>query len=295
VPPGLQSYSTSVNTTNIDGTPLRVDVSASLNLQTGVVTWTFRSIDPATGLAPTDVFAGFLPPDNSTGRGQASVTYTVQPKANAAPGAPVNAQATVVFDVNPPLSTNTATNTIDNGPPTSSVNPLPAAETSSTFTVSWSGSDPNGPGIAGYDVYVSDNGGPFAPLLTGTTQTATLFSGQVGHSYSFYSVATDPLGFRQATPMAAQAGTTVSAPGGGGSAGGSGGGSTGTGTSTSSGSSSLTSSQRSREALDALFVAEGLPLAASVPSSAHQQFEQAFVQDLLLDVFLLNLVGGQGH
>ena len=43
--------------------------------------------------------------------------------------------------------------------------------------------------------------------------TSTTFTGQVGHTYGFYSVATDPLGFTQPTPRSAQALTTVtSAP-----------------------------------------------------------------------------------
>ncbi|HTU19753.1 MAG TPA: hypothetical protein VMG10_16950 [Gemmataceae bacterium] len=96
--------------------------------------------------------------------------------------------------------------------PTSTVAPLPAVQTSPTFTVSWSGSDAGGPGIASFNVYVSDNGGAFTPLLQNTTQTSTTFAGQVGHTYAFYSVAADQLGITQPTPAAAQATTTVQAP-----------------------------------------------------------------------------------
>jgi hypothetical protein len=41
----LQPYPTSVDAVNIDGTSLRVGVGAALDLQTGVVTWTFQSVD----------------------------------------------------------------------------------------------------------------------------------------------------------------------------------------------------------------------------------------------------------
>ena len=55
-------------------------------------------------------------------------------------------------------------NTLDVTPPTSRVAALPAAETTTgqtaTFTVDWSGTDV-GTGIASYSVYVSDNGGAF--------------------------------------------------------------------------------------------------------------------------------------
>src|SRR5262249_15233901 len=57
VPAGLRSYSTSVMTTNVDGTPLRLDISAGLDFDTGIVTWIFRSLDPVTGLTPENVVA----------------------------------------------------------------------------------------------------------------------------------------------------------------------------------------------------------------------------------------------
>jgi hypothetical protein len=93
--------------------------------------------------------------------------------------------------------------------PTSSVAPLPATENALSFTISWSGQNSGGPGIASYDVYVSDNGSALAPFLTGTTQTSAKFSGQDGHSYQFYCVATDKAGNVQATPTSAQATTLV--------------------------------------------------------------------------------------
>ena len=212
IPAGLQSYSTTYNTTSIDGTPLRVEISANLDQQTGLVTWTFLSVDPATGLAPADPVAGFLPVDDSTGRGEAFLNYTVEEKANLATGTQFNARATVVFDTNAPLNTNTTTNTIDAGPVSSTVNPLPVT-TTAPFTVSWTGTDvPAGSGIAGYDVFVSDNGGPYKALMTDTTLTSTTFTGSIGHTYGFYSVATDNVGNRQSTPTSAQATTQLVAP-----------------------------------------------------------------------------------
>ena len=50
---------------------------------------------------------------------------------------------------------------------------------------------------------VSDQGGPFHPFLMDTTQTSATFTGQVGHVYGFYSVATSNLGLVQPTPTAA--------------------------------------------------------------------------------------------
>jgi hypothetical protein len=104
-----------------------------------------------------------------------------------------------------------ATTTVDTVPPISTVAPLPATETSPSFTVNWSGTDnTGGSGIASYSIYVSDNGGAFTPFLHNTTQTSATFTGQAGHTYGFYSVATDNVGNVQATPAGAQATTTVS-------------------------------------------------------------------------------------
>jgi hypothetical protein len=76
--------------------------------------------------------------------------------------------------------------------------------------VSWSGSDgANGSGIATYQVYVSDNGNPYTLWQPATAATSATYAGQVGHTYGFYSVATDKAGNVQTTPAAAQAGTTV--------------------------------------------------------------------------------------
>jgi len=133
VPAGLQSYSTSVNTTNTDGTPLLVEISAGIDQATGVVTWTFLSIDPSTGQLPLGVNDGFLPVENGTGRGIGSVSFDVTPKPGLASGTTISNTATVVFDTNAPIATNTTTNTIDAGAPTSHVRPLPAVEKQASF------------------------------------------------------------------------------------------------------------------------------------------------------------------
>ncbi len=80
----------------------------------------------------------------------------------------------------------------------------------------WSGSDPGEPGsvsagsgVAFFDVFLSDNGSPLQPFLLDTTQTSGRFTGEDGHRYGFFSVATDNVGHRQAMPVAEQASTTV--------------------------------------------------------------------------------------
>ncbi|MFN0053350.1 MAG: lamin tail domain-containing protein [Planctomycetales bacterium] len=100
----------------------------------------------------------------------------------------------------------------DTLPPLSRVSPLPPTIRSETFRVSWSGRDtPSGSGIAGYDLLVSDNGGPYLPWLVNTPQTSALFTGVVGHTYRFFSTAIDVAGNREPAPADPQTLTTVTA------------------------------------------------------------------------------------
>jgi RHS repeat-associated protein len=172
-----------------------VDVSATVDVSTGIVTWTFDSIDPATGQRPTDPSKGFLPINDSTGAGDGFVSYTIQPKSTVQSGDVINAQAQVVFDTNGPIETPAISNTIDATPPTSYVLALPAQTNDATFEVSWAGQDdPKGSGIANYTILVSEDGGPATTWLANTTLTNALFTGQVGHTYAFSSFATDNAG-----------------------------------------------------------------------------------------------------
>jgi Bacterial Ig-like domain (group 3)/RTX calcium-binding nonapeptide repeat (4 copies) len=116
----------------------------------------------------------------------------------------------IVGNWDPPLSASALSSSTDTTSPTSSVGALPATESSASFAVSWSGQDDaGGSGVASYSLYVSDNGGTYSPFLTGTTSASGTFNGVNGHSYSFFSVATDKAGNVQATPAGAQATTNV--------------------------------------------------------------------------------------
>jgi RHS repeat-associated protein len=207
VPAGLQSYETKVDATATTG--VIVDVNASFNASTGLLTWTFTSLDPKTLLLPLNALAGFLPPDNAAGDGEGYVNYTISPKRSDITGTTVQAQATIVFGNNAPINTPLLLNTLDNGAPTSMVAALPATQTSPNFDVSWAGQDDaNGSGIASFTIFVSTDGGAFSPWLT-TSSTTAVYVGALGHSYGFHSIATDNVGNSQAIPSAAQAQTAV--------------------------------------------------------------------------------------
>jgi hypothetical protein len=209
VPAGQTSFSTRVDLSATEG--IYVDVSASFDPMTGVATWTFTSIDPLTLDVPADPLAGFLPPDTNAGNGMGFVNYTIQPRSGLTTGVTIGGQAAVVFDQNAAVNTAAILNTIDDGAPTSNVNPLPPFSPAAIL-LSWSGEDDNnGSGIATYTIFVSDNGGAASaiPSLTNTTNTSGTFTGQQGHTYTFYSIATDNVGNVQLSPGVSQS-TTVS-------------------------------------------------------------------------------------
>jgi hypothetical protein len=94
--------------------------------------------------------------------------------------------------------------------PTSAVSPLPVEQTSNIFTVCWSGEDNvGGSGLKDFDIYVSDNGGPWQPWLSNIIIRCASFVGQLGHTYSFYSIARDIAGNVETSPLEPDAITRV--------------------------------------------------------------------------------------
>jgi RHS repeat-associated protein len=206
IPRGLDGFTRVVETTNPDGSPLLLKVQAGFDAETRVLKWEFHSLDPETGLPPTDPFAGFLPPNDETHRGEGFVTYLIRPFSTAVTGTRIDNAASIVFDVNDPIETPAIFNTIDGDAPSSQIVALPA-RSSSTFVVQWQGDDGAGSGVASYDVYVSENGGDWTPWLTGTEETSAEFEGSSGTTYAFYVHATDALGFASPVAPTAQAQT----------------------------------------------------------------------------------------
>jgi len=91
--------------------------------------------------------------------------------------------------------------------PTSSVEPLPPTS-GPAFVVRWGGED-RGSGIASYDVWFNDDGGPLQAWITDTTATSAAFTGIISHTYGFAVRARDRAGNEEPIPSAPQASTLV--------------------------------------------------------------------------------------
>lgn len=185
---------------------LIVRVNASLDQTSGNASVSFLSLDPSTGLEPTDPTVGFLPP----GAG-GTVLFTVNPKPALTTGTAIQSSGSVIFDTNAAIDTNTWTNTVDITAPVSKMTALGSTVPLLNFPVSWSGTD-QGSGIANYSIYVSDNGGPFTEWLTNSMGTSSAYPGVAGHTYAFYSIATDNVGNVEAAKTAAETTTKIVLP-----------------------------------------------------------------------------------
>ncbi|MEQ1828603.1 MAG: RHS repeat-associated core domain-containing protein, partial [Pirellula sp.] len=226
IPANSQSFRTT-RTITYNGKTFAVAIEIGLRAATGEVFAIFQSLDPATELPP-DVLTGFLPPEDGTGRGKGYFTYTIQPKAGLATGTEIRNVALISFDsqlfiatdqvdpLDPSLgvdSNRQARITIDAGLPTSNVASLPAITSTANFAIQWNGADDSGgAGIAGYDLYVSTNGSAYSRFLSNTSLITTTYSGTLGSTYRFYSVAIDNTGQRQLTPTSAHSTTRVAGP-----------------------------------------------------------------------------------
>jgi hypothetical protein len=207
-PPGLQSWST-----RVDLRPAQnefVVIAGGLDRATALLTWTFTTIDAATGQPITDPFSGFLPPDTSPPQGEGAVTFTVTPVAGLPTGTSIVNAATVVFDANPPLTTDPWVDTIDRTPPTSRILKIKRGtvvirvrngrkmhrSVERVLIMRWMGRD-HGSGVATYGVYAAVGRGRFQLALAGIRSNRAVIVCTPGRSYRFYIVASDAAGNRQ--------------------------------------------------------------------------------------------------
>jgi RHS repeat-associated protein len=218
----MNRYEHTIEFTTETGKLIHVLFVSELDYETRTLYISFESLDPDT-LLPPSIFDGFLPPENETGRGMGFVSYTIKHNANLVTGDSFKNIARIQFDLGEKIYTNQidphdptkGTNpdleahiTIDKDKPTSSVEAFSYSEAATQFAVNWGGTDV-GSGIAGYDIFVSIDDGAFEIWLPKTTDTSGLYFGEIGHTYSFYSVAYDNVGLAETKSPTAEATVTV--------------------------------------------------------------------------------------
>jgi hypothetical protein len=170
---------------------------------TGMLTWDVMGHDPLSWNATTLL----LPADAANGaKHELAVCFSVRPKAALGSGLTIANKAMVTLDGGVSAQTNERLNTIDAGPPSSEVSALPVVQEDADFTVRWTGRDEAlGSGMACYSVYVRDNDGPYTLWKSRVTSTSAVYTGQMGHTYGFYTIAEDMVGHVEAPPTQADA------------------------------------------------------------------------------------------
>jgi hypothetical protein len=185
------------NTWSIDMRPtmnLITTVELTLDKNKGIAHWYFKSIDPKTNALTTDALAGFLPPNDSIGSGEGSVSFSIDLKSGLASDVAVKNKASIVFDTNAPIITPTWSNIKDVIAPLSSMK-QPEIANDSIVTLKWVGEDNNnGSGVYQYNVYAKKAGEAYASLLTNTTQNSIDFKFKKDTEYYFYVTAKDSAG-----------------------------------------------------------------------------------------------------
>lgn len=193
VPAQQASYFTTLDLP--DSLGYDVQVTAGVDIVGNELFWVLQSIDPKTGLPPTNPVLGFLKINDAQGNGEGFVTYTIKAKETAATGDTIKARATIVFDTNEPIATNQAQNTLDAKATLSNVNALPSLIDSTTSISVSISDDLKGSGVSNFDVYVSEDGKAYSVLARNLRAgTTTPFKGKAGSNYCFYSIGRDNTG-----------------------------------------------------------------------------------------------------
>ena len=216
VPEGLNHYETTVDfvvdNEFVSRAEIRVQIDVVLDTATRELTLSMIGLDPQTGWLHEDIMAGILYPNDDTGRGDGHISYTVKPLAGLASGTEITNIASIVFGWNDPIETPLVLNTVDAVAPESTISPLPLETVTAAFTVEWPGQDDaDGSGLSHFEVYLSDNGADPVLWLEDTEETSAIYIGQGGHTYQFYSIATDNVGHEEPIPGTPDAVTTMSA------------------------------------------------------------------------------------
>ena len=104
-PDGLSNYTTFVDLRPASN--LIVQIRAGLDPISGLLSWSYTSLDPETGLLPEDPLAGLLPPNLVPPQGEGSVMFIVKAKVGLPTGTQITNAASIIFDSNKSIITPT--------------------------------------------------------------------------------------------------------------------------------------------------------------------------------------------
>jgi len=106
---GLDGQSSGVSEVSLKDTPYFVQSSVSLDETSGHVNVELHIIDKTTKYGvPEDPYAGILPPNDATHRGEGHISYRIKVREDAPSNVVITNSASIVFDYNDPIETDPA-------------------------------------------------------------------------------------------------------------------------------------------------------------------------------------------
>lgn len=207
IPSGLQTY-TGIHRVN---QAISVRISADFNRATGQLSWTLETIDPQTGLPPSDSSLGFLPPNRNGTEGQGYLNFSISPKSDLPDASVLSNSASIIFDTNAPILTNVWVNKLDFSKPVSRMLAATLDASGATATLSWDAGDSAGSGVQTVDIYRSEDGGSFSVWRSFADERSAVISVSPGKRYAFFAIATDRVGNVESLKSAGEVSLVVDA------------------------------------------------------------------------------------
>ena len=178
----------------VNGHDILVRVSGQFDAKTGIAHWAFVSLEK-NGDELEDIMNGFLLPNNDNGIGEGFVSFIIEHKPNPANGSTISNKATIIFDANEPITTNTYVNTFDTDYPTSKITNV--TEDNGFVYVTFEGSDKTS-GIDHYDFFIFVNDSDSAIAVRGISAAQRVpVPAEPGTKYGFCVMATDRVGWNE--------------------------------------------------------------------------------------------------
>ena len=189
------------------------ELQCAYNVQTGLISWTFTSLDPMTMEPTDDIMQGVLPVNYDGTSGIGNVTYTVDLLKTFPDGTEISNKASIIFDNNDAIETPVWTNTIDAVCPEGRVTEAVLVN-DSTATIRCEGSDERS-GVWKYEVYVQYGSGELWEKAGECTADSAEVSFRVydAMDYGFCALAVDSAGNVEVKEMAREASLATFMPG----------------------------------------------------------------------------------
>jgi hypothetical protein len=151
-----------------------------------IIKWEFENIE--------------LPPNQTPPEGEGWVKFIVHPKSNLPTGTVLKNRAVITFDLNKPLATNLAVNTLDFDAPVTTIDYLKKVSGEAKVELKWNADDKSGSGVKKASVFMSVDDGPYT-LAAVSDSGKTNVNVESGKSYKFYVLSEDNVGNTEQNPV----------------------------------------------------------------------------------------------